>query len=204
VPCKFYDERAAGRLAYPTRWPVPRIDVSMERFLAWRRMKKKVPETPARRLSSYVGAVAWFALGVLTLAFVAASQRPGRGQIAATLPPASAEIDRPLTSVEPALLIAERSATAGAGRVSATGDHARPERPVTGRKALSPPASVHRHGTAIPPVAVSRLTATVDKARRWVGYMPEMRVGKALVHWVKSQPPPDGGPLAAPDRPQTL
>jgi hypothetical protein len=129
-------------------------------------------EQLARSLFSYVGAVAWFALGVLTLASVAASQRPGRGPIAATPQPASAEITRSLAPVEPALLTAERPATAGVGRVTASGDHARPERSVSGRKALPAPASVRRRGTAIPPAAVSRVTATIVKARRWVEPTP--------------------------------
>jgi hypothetical protein len=176
----------------------------LSRFLAWRRVKKKVPETPARRTLSYVGAVAWFALGVLTLALVGTGQRPRRGPIAATLRSASGEITRPLTPVEPASLPAEHAATAGAASVSASGDYARPECAVSGRRVLSAPASVHRRGTAAPPVAASRLAATVAKARRWVSYMPEVKAGKAIARWVKSQPPPDGRRLAEPDRPQTL
>jgi hypothetical protein len=176
----------------------------LSRFLAWRRVEKKGPETPARRSLSYVGAVAWFALGVLTLALVGSGQRPRRGPIAATLRPASGEITRPLTSVEPASLPAERAASAAAVSVSAARDDARPERSASGRGVLSAPTSVHRRGTAAPSVATSRLTATVAKARQWVSYMPEVKAGKAIVRWVKSQPRPDGPRLAEPDRPQTL
>ena len=178
------------------------------RFLAWRRVEKKVPKTPARRSLSYVGAVALCALGVVTLTLVAAGQRPGRGPTAASLQPGSAEITRLLTPVEPALLPAERGATAGAASVSASGDYARPGRSAwsapSGRKALSAPASVRRRGTAALPITASLLTGTVAKATRWVGYMPEVKAGKAIVRWVKSQPPPDGQRLVEPDRPQTL
>jgi hypothetical protein len=176
----------------------------LSRFLAWRQVEKKGPKTTARRSLSYVGAVAWFALGILTLTLVGAGQRPRRSPIAATLRPPSAEITRPLTRVEPALLPAERAAMAGAARVSTSGYYAGPERSASGRGVLSAPASVHRRGTVAPPVAASRLTATIAKARQWVGYMPEVKAGKAIVRWVKSQPPPAGRRLAEPDRPQTL
>jgi hypothetical protein len=174
------------------------------RFLAWRRGEKKVPKTPGRRSLSYVSAVALFALGVLTLTLVASGQRPERGPTAASLRPGSAGITRLLTPIEPALLPAERGAMAGAARVSASGDYARPERSASGRGMLSAPASVHRRGTVAPPVAASRLTAAVAKVRRWVGDMREVRVGQAIARWVKSQPPPDDRRLAKPDRPQTL
>lgn len=177
------------------------------RFLAWRRVAKKVSETPVRRSLSYVGAVAWFGFGVLTVALVAAGQRPGR-RPAATLPPAPAAISGPLTTVEPASLTAERAVPASAAGASARVDaYARPQRSArsypSGRKALSAPASVRRRGTVAPPVAASPLTATVATARQWVGYMPALRAGKAIVRWVKSQPPPDGRRLAEPERPQS-
>ena len=180
----------------------------LTRFLAWRRVAKKVPETPVRRSLSYVGAVAWFAFGVLTVALVAAGQRPGRRPIAATLRPAPAAVPGPLTTVEPASLTAERAVPASAASASASGDaYARPQRSArsypSGRKALSAPASVRRRGTVAPPVAASRLTATVATARQWVGYMPALKAGKAIVRWVKSQPPPDGRRLAEPERPQS-
>jgi hypothetical protein len=159
----------------------------LARFLAWRRVETTVPERPARRSPSYVGAVAWFAFGVLTVALVGAVQRPGRGPIGATQRPASAGVTRLLTPIEPASLTAERAATAWSAP--------------SGRKALSAPASV-RLDTAAPPVAASRLTTTVTKARRWVDHIPGVKAGKAIVRRVRSQPPPDGLPLVEPDRPQ--
>jgi hypothetical protein len=30
-----------------------------------------------------------------------------------------------------------------------------------------------------------------DKLKRWVGYMPEVRLGKAIARWVKSKRQPD-------------
>ncbi len=156
----------------------------LARFLAWRRLEKTVPERPARRSPSYVGAVAWFAFGVLTVALVGAVQRPGRGPSAETQQPASAGVTRLLTPIEPATLTAERAATAWSAP--------------SGRKALSAPASV-RLDTAAPPVAASRLTTTVAKARRWVDHMPKVKPAKAIVRWVKSQPPPDGLPVVEPE-----
>jgi hypothetical protein len=193
------------------RWPEDGSDERerLARLLAWRRVDKKVPETHAPRWLSYVGSIAWFGFGVLTVALVA--QRSERSPVAAILRPASAEITRPLAPVEPAALAAERAATKGAVRVSASeAAYARPEQPARaasrGRRALSAPASVRRPGvgrpgTADPPVAASRLTATVTTARQWVGYVAE--ANEAIVRWVKSQPPPDGRRLKEPDRPQT-
>jgi hypothetical protein len=180
----------------------------LHRLLAWRRVGKKGPETPARRWPSYVGAVAWLGFGVLTVALVA--QRWERRPVVATLLPAAAEIIRPLARVEPAALIAERVVKVGAARVRASeATYARPERPAgtapTGRTVLSAAVSVSRPevpppATTAPPVAASRLPAAVTTARRWSSYVPEAK--KAIVRWVKSQPPSDGWPLAEPERPQ--
>jgi hypothetical protein len=210
---------SCGSTSSPATGPFHALDTGMEprrddgpherepfsRLLAWQQVEKKVPKTPARRSLSYVGAVALFALGVLTL--LAAGQRSGRGPTAASLRPGSAEITRLLTPVEPALSPPERGATAGAARVSASGDYARPGRSAwsapSGRKALSPPASVRRRGTAALSIPASLLTGTVATATRWVGYLPEAKSRRAIVRWVKSQPPADGQRLVEPDRPQT-
>jgi hypothetical protein len=46
---------------------------------------------------------------------------------------------------------------------------------------------------------------TVTTMQRFVNYMPEVRLGKAIVRWVKSQPPPDEpGPASRPrERPES-
>jgi hypothetical protein len=68
--------------------------------------------------------------------------------------------------------------------------------------------------TSLPPVAVvtpvlppllradiakSRRPGTMETVKRLIGYMPEVRAGKAIYRWVKSQPPADPG--ARPSRP---
>ena len=182
----------------------------LARLLTWRRVGKKIPETHVRRWLSYVGSVAWLGFGVLTVALVA--QRSERRPVVATLRPASAEITRPLTRVEPAALITERTAKAGDAPVRASkAAYARPEQPAgtvsTGRKARSGSVSVrrpglHHPGATAPPVAASRLAAAVATARRWSGYVPEAKV--AILRWVKSQPPSAGRPLEEPERPEAL
>jgi hypothetical protein len=177
-------------------------------LISWRRVGKKGPETHARRWPSYVGAVAWFGFGVLTVALVA--QRWERRPVVATLRPAAAEIIRPLARVEPAALIAERVVKVGAARVRASeAAYARPERPAgtasTGPKALSASVSVRRPGvpppgTTAPAAAALGGPAAVTTVRRWIGYVPEAK--DAVVRWVKSQPPSDGRLLDEPERPQ--
>jgi hypothetical protein len=44
---------------------------------------------------------------------------------------------------------------------------------------------------------------TLETVKWLVGYMPEVIVGKAIVRWVKSQPPIDPGtPRVEPESPQ--
>jgi len=40
----------------------------------------------------------------------------------------------------------------------------------------------------------------VETLKRLVGYIPEVRLGKAIAHWVKSQPPVD--PESRPPKPE--
>jgi len=179
----------------------------LARLLAWRRAQKTGPETHARGWLSYVGSVAWLGLGVLTVALVA--QRSGRGSVVATLPPAAAEIIRPLARVEPATSIAARAAKALSMRVrESEAAYARPERPAgvasTRRPALSAAVSVRRPevraaANTAPPVEAA-LPASVTPARRWIGCVPEAR--EAIVRWVKSQPPLDGRLSRESERPQ--
>jgi hypothetical protein len=177
----------------------------LDRLLAWRRVGKKGPETHARRWPSYVGAVAWLGFGVLTVALVA--QRWEKRPVVATLRPASAEIIMPLARVEPAALIAERGAKAGARRFRASeAAYARPERPAgvasTGRTVSVRRPEVRPPATTAPSVEAARLPAAVTTVRRWIGYVPETK--DAIVRWVKSQPPSDGRLLEEPERPQAL
>ena len=45
---------------------------------------------------------------------------------------------------------------------------------------------------------------TVETLKHLVGYIPEVRLGKAIAHWVKSQPPVDPeSQLPNPESPQS-
>lgn len=57
---------------------------------------------------------------------------------------------------------------------------------------------------AMPPVpradvAKSQRPGTMERVKRLIGYMPEVRAGKAVYRWVKSQPPAD--PVSEPSTP---
>jgi hypothetical protein len=61
---------------------------------------------------------------------------------------------------------------------------------------------------ALPPVpradiAKSQRPGTMETVKRLIGYMPEVRAGKAIYRWVKSQPPADPGPRPSTPSPQT-
>jgi hypothetical protein len=56
----------------------------------------------------------------------------------------------------------------------------------------------------MPEVAVKPLPQPLQTLKRWVEYVPEVRVGKAILRWVRSQPPPDAEPPPPESRrPQT-
>jgi hypothetical protein len=61
---------------------------------------------------------------------------------------------------------------------------------------------------ALPPVpradlAKSQRPGKMETVKRLIGYMPEVRAGKAIYRWVKSQPPADPGPRPSTPSPQT-
>ena len=60
---------------------------------------------------------------------------------------------------------------------------------------------------AAPPVpradiAKNQRSETTETVKRLIGYMPEVRAGKAIYRWVKSQPPPDAGPRPSTQSPE--
>ena len=188
----------------------------LSRFLAWRRKEKRTAQTPAsaekhaNRLLSYASAVAWLGIGVLTVGLVTTltvNYRPRRAPVAETLrstasevtgtvpavvPPVTAEPEKPEVSSRRAVNIPPAQAVA----------YSRPTRSeVIGRRGPAA-AGIRRRETAAPPVAPSRLTTTVKTVVRWVAYIPEVRTSKAIVRWVKSQPPPPGQRPPERERPQ--
>jgi hypothetical protein len=68
--------------------------------------------------------------------------------------------------------------------------------------AVAPPPPAPPAASPAAPAA-SRADATPESedrleiVKRWVGYIPEVRLGKAIYRWVKSQPP--AGALPPPD-----
>jgi hypothetical protein len=61
---------------------------------------------------------------------------------------------------------------------------------------------------ALPPVpradiAKSQRPGTMETVKRLLGYIPEVRAGKAIYRWVKSQPPADPGARPSTPSPQT-
>jgi hypothetical protein len=70
---------------------------------------------------------------------------------------------------------------------------------------IAPPVAVVT--PALPPVpradiAKSQRPGTMETVKRLIGYMPEVRAGKAIYRWVKSQPPADLGARPSMPSPQ--
>jgi hypothetical protein len=70
---------------------------------------------------------------------------------------------------------------------------------------FAPPVAVVT--PALPPVppadiAKSQRPGTMETVKRLIGYMPEVRAGKAIYRWVKSQPPADPGARSSTPSPQ--
>lgn len=61
---------------------------------------------------------------------------------------------------------------------------------------LPPVAVVARAAPPVPraDLAKNRRSETMETVKRLIGYIPEVRAGKAIYRWVKSQPPPDPAP----------
>jgi hypothetical protein len=62
-----------------------------------------------------------------------------------------------------------------------------------------PPATPPPAASPVAPRRSSDLAREdrLETLKRWVGYIPEVRLGKAVARWVKSQPP--AGPLPPPE-----
>jgi hypothetical protein len=61
----------------------------------------------------------------------------------------------------------------------------------------APPAASPAAPAAPRAAATPESEDRLETLKRWVGYMPEVRLGKAIYRWVKSQPP--AGELPPPD-----
>jgi hypothetical protein len=84
--------------------------------------------------------------------------------------------------------------------VQATPDAAGTQRESVSAAAFSPASSptLSIATPAMPPVSEPEITKdtrseTMETVKRLIGYIPEVRLGKAIVRWVKSQPPADPG-----------
>jgi hypothetical protein len=49
----------------------------------------------------------------------------------------------------------------------------------------------------MPEVATKPLPEPLERMKRLIEYLPEVKMGKALIRWVRSQPPPDPAPAAS-------
>src|SRR6185312_5274993 len=172
----------------------------LERFLAWRRTERKARETPAQevsrgRLLPYVAAVSWLGLAILTGAVITtvAAGRGTRPRVTTAAQPGP--ITRPVgptfSTPEQRILSAEPASTPSLMPA------VRPERVPTLTTAPTRSGATARVRSM--PKEPALVTATVGKLKRWVG--PEVRAGKAVIRWVKSQPA-GVHKSPEPDRPQ--
>jgi hypothetical protein len=46
----------------------------------------------------------------------------------------------------------------------------------------------------MPEVAAKPLPQPLETLKRWAEYVPEVRMGKAIIRWVQSQPPAEAQP----------
>src|SRR6185436_8202225 len=172
----------------------------LERFLAWRRTVRKDPQAPEQevargRLLPYVAAVAWLGLAILTGAAITtvAAGRGTRPRVTTAVQPGL--ITRP---VEPTFSTPEqRILSAEPASTPSLMPAARPARvPTLTTAPTRTGATAHVRSMTKEPALV---TAAVGKLKRWVG--PEVRAGKAVIRWVKSQPAASHT-SPEPDRPQ--
>lgn len=170
-----------------------------ERFLKWRRATNRAGATLVRH--SLVYGAAMLLLGIVSCALVSSlawevhdpRQRVSEWRL---VPEErnSTPSDQPQSAVRPSPLSAtvietarlkERPATA-ALRTASTGRPApRPQDRRDRNLSSSVAASV-----AHDPIKKTQVNP-VDTLRRLVGHIPEVQPGKAIVRWVKTQPPPD-------------
>lgn len=171
----------------------------LERFLAWRRTERRGPASPGLevskgRLLPYVAAVAWLGLAILTGATITTLAAGGRG----TRP-------RVTTAVQPGLITRPVGPTFSTPeqRILSAEPVSTPSLMPAGRLERVPTLTPARTGAAARVRSMTKepalVTTAVGKLKRWVG--PEVRAGKAVIRWVKSQPAP-GQKSPDPDRPQ--
>jgi hypothetical protein len=66
---------------------------------------------------------------------------------------------------------------------------------------MAPPtASVQSDAQLAAAQPSARLAA---RLKEWTGYIPEVRLGKAIYRWAKKQPPPDDTERARPELPES-
>jgi len=104
----------------------------------------------------------------------------------ATVPPANRESMRS----EPSTAIATPPTTASPATRSedAAAAAPRPTGPATASIRSDEPALAEPPTRLAPPAPPS----TVEVLKEWTGYIPEVRLAKAIYRWAKKQPPPDG------------
>ena len=78
-----------------------------------------------------------------------------------------------------------------------------PVRPVHVMPATDSASRAVAQAATASPETPSALGKRIETLKHLAGYLPEVRIAKAITAWVKTQPPPDGEPRAEPPSPQT-
>jgi hypothetical protein len=78
-----------------------------------------------------------------------------------------------------------------------------PVRPVHVAPATGPASQVGAQAPTAVPERPSALSDSIETLKHLAGYLPEVRIARAIAAWVKTQPPADGEPRPEPPSPQT-
>ena len=62
--------------------------------------------------------------------------------------------------------------------------------------AILPPPEVAKKSL---PQPLEALKEPIERLKKWVDYVPEVRAGKAIYRWVRSQPPVESQPTPQPE-----
>lgn len=126
---------------------------------------------------------------------------------APSAPPAASitspsETPAPMVSTPPNETTATREAPGTRGEpITAIAPAAAPPLPpptVAAPQVPTPTPATPPSPSALQPDVADPWPDRVATLKRWVGYIPEVRLGKAIVRWVKSQPPPESEPSPSP------
>jgi hypothetical protein len=170
----------------------------LERFLAWRRSQGRDPEASLRRrllVSSGAASIA-AAAGLVIVMAPGALDAPDDPPRPAG--PAVAVLSAPVLGEAPAGVVPPRMPPGDDRRAAAAGPSPAAER-ITAAPARPPRGETSRVARAAAPAGPRRARhvdgeggparRALAKVKRFVHRMPEVQLGKAVVGWVKREPP---------------